>query len=442
MKTNISFKAINTLAVPATIAGIAEPLLSLTDTAIVGNIPVNGLESLAAAGIVGSFLSTLIWILGQTQSAISALVSQHLGAGKINEVTSLPAQAIFFNLVISFIILVPCLVFAETIFTALEASGTILAYCISYFKIRIWGFPLTLFTFAVFGVFRGLQNTLYPMLIAIIGALLNIVLDIILVFGVDDLISPMHLEGAGYASLIAQAVMAILAGVLLVKKTKISLQLRLPLHPKLGTLALMSANLFIRSFALNFALLLAVKEATRLGDSSIGAHTIAINLWLFSAFFIDGYATAGNILGGKLLGEKNYTNLWALTKKVSLYGLLISLVLAGLSVLFYAPIGSLFSNNPDVLSKFNGMFFMLIIALPINAIAFILDGLFKGLGEMKFLRNVLLFSTFIIFVPIIFISRALSLNLVGIWLAFLGWMLARGFILIYQFRKKYRPIQV
>lgn len=442
MKTNISFKAINTLAVPATIAGIAEPLLSLTDTAIVGNIPVNGLESLAAAGIVGSFLSTLIWILGQTQSAISALVSQHLGAGKINEVTILPAQAIFFNLVISFIILVPCLVFTETIFTALEASGTILAYCISYFKIRIWGFPLTLFTFAVFGVFRGLQNTLYPMLIAIIGALLNIVLDIILVFGVDDLISPMHLEGAGYASLIAQAVMAILAGVLLVKKTKISLQLRLPLHPKLGTLALMSANLFIRSFALNFALLLAVKEATRLGDSSIGAHTIAINLWLFSAFFIDGYATAGNILGGKLLGEKNYTNLWALTKKVSVYGLLISLVLAGLSVLFYAPIGSLFSNNPDVLSKFNGMFFMLIIALPINAIAFILDGLFKGLGEMKFLRNVLLFSTFIIFVPIIFISRAFSLNLVGIWLAFLGWMLARGFILMYQFRKKYRPMPV
>ena len=76
----ISFKSINKLAIPATIAGIAEPLLSITDTAIVGNIPVDGVESLAAAGIVGSFLSMLIWILGQTRSAISAIISQYLGA--------------------------------------------------------------------------------------------------------------------------------------------------------------------------------------------------------------------------------------------------------------------------------------------------------------------------------------------------------------------------
>ncbi|MGB5205372.1 MAG: MATE family efflux transporter, partial [Eudoraea sp.] len=54
MKTVVSFKTINSLAIPATIAGIAEPVLSITDTAIVGNIPTYGLESLAAVGIVGS----------------------------------------------------------------------------------------------------------------------------------------------------------------------------------------------------------------------------------------------------------------------------------------------------------------------------------------------------------------------------------------------------
>ena len=84
------------MAIPATIAGIAEPILSITDTAIVGNIPVDGVEALAAVGIVGSFLSMLIWILGQTRSAISAIISQYLGAGKLEEVHTLPAQAIFF----------------------------------------------------------------------------------------------------------------------------------------------------------------------------------------------------------------------------------------------------------------------------------------------------------------------------------------------------------
>ena len=81
--TDISFKRIQQLAIPAIISGIAEPVLSATDAAVVGNIKEFGIESLAAVGIVGSFLSALIWILGQTRSAISTIVAQNLGAGKI-----------------------------------------------------------------------------------------------------------------------------------------------------------------------------------------------------------------------------------------------------------------------------------------------------------------------------------------------------------------------
>ena len=101
MSTIISFKNINKLAIPAIISGIAEPILSAMDTAVVGNIPVNGTESLAAVGIVGSFLSALIWILAQTRAAISAIISQYLGAGKLDEVKTLPAQAIVFNIGLS-----------------------------------------------------------------------------------------------------------------------------------------------------------------------------------------------------------------------------------------------------------------------------------------------------------------------------------------------------
>jgi hypothetical protein len=77
----------------------------------------------------------------------------------------------------------------------------------------------------------------------------------------------------------------------------------------------MSLNLFVRAIALNVALILAVREATALGDRFIGAHTIAINLWLFAAFFIDGFAAAGNSMGGKLLGAGDYNGLWTLAKK-------------------------------------------------------------------------------------------------------------------------------
>ncbi|MCK0158797.1 MATE family efflux transporter [Cellulophaga sp. F20128] len=440
MKTIVNFKNINKLAIPATIAGIAEPLLSITDTAIVGNIPEFGLESLAAAGIVGSFLSMMIWILGQTRSAISAIISQYLGAGRITEVKSLPAQAIFFNILLSIVLLLSTIFVIEEIFMLLEAKGKILELCVAYYSIRVWGFPLTLFTFAVMGIFRGLQNTYWPMFIALVGAVLNIILDFIFVYGIEGVLAPMYLEGAAWASLIAQGVMALMAFVLLVVKTDISLSLRFPFHPELGRLVVMSLNLFVRALALNTALILAVREATSLGDRYIGAHTIAINIWLFSAFFIDGYGAAGNIMGGKLLGEKEYDNLWKLAKKIMQYGLIVSVILMVLGFVFYYPMGRMFSNEAIVLETFYSVFFILILGLPMNAVAFIFDGLFKGLGEMKYLRNTLLVATFLGFIPTLYLSKYLGWGFSGIWIAFGVWMLIRGGALIFKFRAKFRPL--
>lgn len=440
MKTAVSLRTINKLAIPATIAGIAEPVLSITDTAIVGNIPTDGMESLAAAGIVGSFLSMLIWILGQTRSAISAIVSQYLGAGRLEAVKDLPAQAIFFNIILSIILLLSTVFVVEEIFLLMNASGKILEFCISYYGIRVWGLPFTLFTFAVMGIFQGLQNTFLPMLIAMSGAVLNIVLDLVLVYGIPDLLPAMHLEGAAWASLISQGVMALMAFLFLVRRTDISLVPGFPVHPELGRLLLMSLNLFVRALALNVALVLAVREATALGDHYIGAHTIAINLWLFAAFFIDGYAAAGNIMGGRLLGARDYDGLWALAGRIVRYGSMVSFFLMGLGLLFYEPLGLLFSKEPLVLQAFYAIFLIVILGLPINSIAFVFDGIFKGLGEMRYLRNVLLTATFLGFVPVLYLGKTMGLGLYGIWIAFTVWMLIRGGALVWKFRRKFLPL--
>lgn len=440
MKTEISLRSINKLAIPATIAGIAEPVLSITDTAVVGNIPTDGLESLAAVGIVGSFLSMLIWVLGQTRSAISSIISQYLGAGLLTEVRSLPAQAIYFNILLSIVVLLGTIFVIDDIFMLLNASGKILDYCVDYYSIRVWGFPLTLFVFAVMGIFRGLQNTFWPMIIAATGALLNIILDFMFVYGVKGLIPAMHLEGAAWASLISQGVMAAMAIILLIRKTDIPLKLRFPLHPELGRLVRMSLHLFVRTVALNVALILAVREAAALGDRYIGAHTIAINLWLFAAFFIDGYSAAGNSMAGKLLGAKDYDGLWSLAKQTIRYGIVVSLILMLFGVLFYRPLGQVFSNEVVVLETFYTIFFIVILALPMNTIAFVFDGIFKGLGEMKYLRNVLLLATFAGFIPALYISQYFGLGLYGIWIALTVWMVIRSSALVWKFRRKFRPL--
>ena len=185
---------------------------------------------------------------------------------------------------------------------------------------------------------------------------------------------------------------------------------------------------------------MAVREATSLGKEYIAAHTIAINLWLFSAFFIDGYGAAGNILGGRLLGAKKYKKLWVLTKRVNLYNLVVSLLLVVSGLFLYNHLGLLFTKDALVLSTFYGVFFIVLISQPFNALGFTFDAIFKGLGEMKYLRNILIGSTLFGFIPALLIGNYFDLKLKGIWIALVVWIAFRAIALMIKFKLKYYPL--
>ena len=437
--SKISFGKINKLAIPAIISGIAEPLLSITDTAIVGNINLNPTEALAAVGIAGSFISAIVWILAQTRSAISAIIAQYFGAGKVDKILNLPAQIIAINILLSLFIYVLTIFFVENIFELYNASGLILDQAVSYYKIRALGLPFTLFVFSVFGVFRGLQNTFWPMVISILGTALNIGLDFVLVFGIEGYIPAMNVEGAAWASIIAQGVMALLAFVLVLKKTPFSFRLRFPLNVEIKRLLSLSFNLIIRTISLNIALYMANAYATKYGAHYIAAQTIAFQIWLFFAFFIDGYSSVGNIMSGKFLGQKNYVQIWNLSKQLNTYTIAISFFLGVICFSFYGPIGRLFSKDPEVLSLFSSIFWIVILMQPINAITFVFDGIFKGLAEAVTLRNTLLAATFLGFVPSLLLGDYFDLKLYAIWIAFTVWMVLRGGILLVIFNKTFLP---
>lgn len=440
--SKVSFKEINKIAIPAIIAGIAEPLISLTDIGIIGNVDKDPVEALAAAGIVGSFLSAIIWIVAQTKTAISALVSQHLGGNRLHAVKTLVPQAIYFNLLLSFLIYIITAYFARYIFSAYNAEGEVLNYAASYYRIRALGYPLTLVTFAIFGVFRGLQNTLWAMKCSLTGAFLNVGLDYIFVYGIDGVIPAMHLEGAAYASLIAQAVMFLMALYFFFTKTPFGLRLSTKINPQLKGLLLMSANLFVRTAALNFAIYLANAYATDYGKNYIAAQSILMNIWLFFSFFIDGYANAGNAISGRLLGARDYKRLWHLSVDISKYAIVIAIILMSLCAVFYDEIGLIFSKEASVLVLFSSVFWMVLLMQPVNAIAFMFDGIFKGLGEAKYLRNVLLGATFLGFTPVLLVSDYFGMKLYAIWIAFFVWMLIRSSALVIKFRRKYLKKEV
>ena len=440
MTNSVKISDIQKLAIPALISGIAEPILSITDTIIVGNMDENATISLGAVGIVGSFISMLIWVFGQTRSVIASIIAQAFGQKKLEEVKDLPAQGILIIIFSSFLIILLTYFNSEGLFKFYNASGNLLKFCVEYFNIRVWGLPFTLLTIGIFGIFRGLQNTYYPMIIAIVGTILNIVLDIILVYGVEGFINPMFIQGAAYASLIAQISMAFLAVILLYKKTNIKLAVKFPFNPKIKSFMQMFGNLVIRTASLNVTLYFCNAFATKYGDEFIAAYTIAINLWFLVAFLIDGYSSAGTILSGKLYGEKSYGVLMKFGNDLTKIGVKIGIIMCIIGFIFYYPLGRIFNNDPVVLQEFYNVFWIVLAMLPLCSIAFIFDGLYKGLGWMKDLRNVLLFSTFIIFVPFVILFDHYELGLHGIFYAFTLWILSRSIPLIIKFRKTFNKL--
>ena len=278
------------------------------------------------------------------------------------------------------------------------------------------------------------------MLIAISGAVLNVLFDWILVYGVEGWIPAMNVKGAAYASVISQIVMAILAGYFLLKKTSISLRFVLPFNKEIPRLIKMVFDLFLRTIALNAALIFAVYKATSYGTDALAAYGIGIQLWLFGAFFIDGYSSAGNILSGRLLGAKEYDTLLKLGEKLIIYGLFTGVFLAGIGFLFYNFIGEIFIKDTAVLRSFYDIFWIILVMQPICAITFIFDGMFKGMGYTAFLRNLLLLSTLLVFIPSLLIFDAYNYKLLGVWFTFSLWMIARGMPLLVKFRIKFLPL--
>jgi multidrug resistance protein, MATE family len=432
---HISMKEVNRLALPAIAAGIAEPIIALIDTAFIGHI---GTSALGGIGIGSSLFLLFVWVMSQTKSAISAIVSRHYGAGTLDSIRGLIPQALITVFLVGLFVWFFTDFFSIQLLELYSAKGDVLKAANSYFSIRCIGFPIVLSTFTIFGIFRGMQNTSWAMYISISAALLNVILDYALIFGIEGVIAPMGVEGAAWASLMAQVAMLIASIYMLLKHTPFKLRTFGDLHPEYRNLLGLSSGFIIRTLALNVTYFLANRYATVHGDAQLAAHTIAMNIWLFSAFFIDGYANAGNALSGRLLGRGDTKELFSVGMKLMWLSMGIAALLSLVYLLMYPWMGGFFTQDPLVISLFGSMFWIVIISQPLNAIAYSFDGIFKGLGNAQYLMKILLSATFLGFIPMLLLSDAMSWGLKGIWSAMIIFMAVRAVSLLWKFNTLYR----
>ena len=422
---------------PAIISGIAEPIIALSDTHFAGHI---GPHDLAAVGIGSSFFLLVLWVLAQTRSAVLAVVARYYGEGRLDDVRDLVPIATWMNVGLGLLFFAVTVPFAGHIFALYNPDPIVLEKAVDFFRLRAIGFPIALSVFAMTGAFRGIQNMRWSMWISVIGASVNLALNPILIFGWGP-IHAMGINGSAIASVIAQSCMCVVAVYVMLTRTPFSLFPTGLYHSELLPLLRNSGNLFARTIALNACYFFGNRFASGFGVAYIGAHSIAMQIWLFSAFFIDGYAAAGSVIAGRLNGERDWTQLHRVSWQVVRVTVFIA---AGLSVLYivgYSHIGSWFTHDPEVLGLFNSVFWMVILTQPINAVAFAWDGIYKGIAASAALRNALIVATFGVFIPTVYICASFGWKLHGVWLAFLLWMIIRAVWLTIAFERKFSPMR-
>ncbi len=189
----LSKKEINSLAIPAILFNITEPLIGLADTAIIGQLSENATLAQGGVGLSAGLIATLIWGFAQMRTSLSAIISRHFGSKQLNKVQSLIPQTLLLTLLTGLIIALSISYYYSEVALFLYGDIEQLTYEFSkeYFIIRSVGLPISLLIALFFGIFRGFQNTKWAMYISIVGGLINILLDYIFVLGWNNVINPM-----------------------------------------------------------------------------------------------------------------------------------------------------------------------------------------------------------------------------------------------------------
>jgi MATE family multidrug resistance protein len=416
------------------LSNITVPLLGMVDTGVTGHL--ENAVYLAAVAIGSTIFGFLYSGVNFLRMGTTGITAQRFGADDDDGLRVALGQALVVSTTIATILILLQAPLKALAMTLLGPDPEVAGYASQYFSIRIWSAPATLANYALIGWFIGLQNARIPLYIVLVINLTNILLDLIFV-----LVLGMKVDGVAAASVIAE-----FAGVATGAAFAVAELRRRGGHLAVSHLTTLkeyteffsiNANLFIRTMALMFAFGFVTAAGARMGGVILAANAILINLLHLLAFALDGLAHAAEALVGKATGARNRSALQRsvqLTMKWSLYFAI------GFSVLFWVA-GPLFvrilTNIPEVIDT-TLQYLPWMVAAPVIAFwAYLYDGVFVGATRAREMRNSMVASTFLVFVPAWFALRFLGNH--GLWLAFMIFMASRGISMHFYYRLRVLP---
>lgn len=395
------------LAVPALGDLISEPLYLLADTAIVGHL---GTGALAGVAVASTILATGFAFFIVLAYGTTAAVARAVGAGDERAAANHTVAALWLAVSVGVLLGALGYLFAEPLVAAFALDPAVVADGATYLRLSALGGPAILVSLVCSGFLRGHQDTRTPFVVTLGANTANLLLELVLVFGLD-----LGVAGSAVSTVVCQYGAA-LAFCLLVLP-RLTGSPRKPRAAAMRAVASTSGALLIRTAALRAALLAATVVAARIGTTALAAYQVGFGVLGFLALALDAFAIAAQALVGRHLGGGDTASARAASRRMVTLGIYSGLVLAVALGLLRYPVAHLFSSDPAVVSA-AAMSLLVVAALqPLNGYLFVLDGVLIGAGDHRFLAWAGIVVNVIVFVPAVLAVLPLGAGLAGLWAA-------------------------
>ena len=379
---------------------------------------------IGAIALGGTIFSVLYSFFSFLRAGTTGFTAQSFGANDISEVSYSLYRSVTIAIFAFLIILSLQNPIARLSLTLLDGGDEVEKLAITYFFVRIWAAPANMLLYCLNGWFIGMQNTKIPMAIAIIINVLNIAFSVFFV-----VVLKQDVVGVALGTVIAQYCGLATALIFIFTKYKSHL-IKIDLHilldiNKLKKFFKVNTDLMIRSILLVLTIAFFTNQSAKLGDNILSINMILLQFFYIFSYFTDGFAYAGEALVGKFIGARDAKNLRSVVLHLFKWGAYICMPFAILYALFPTPFVIMISDQPAIIEQIRPYYIYMALIPLITFAAFLWDGIYIGATASKAIRNTMIISSILIFLPMWYFLMPLYGNH-GLWIAFLGFMLARG----------------
>lgn len=421
MHINQGNRRILQIAVPSIVSNITVPLLGLIDVSIVGHL--GSAAYIGAIAVGGMLFNIIYWIFGFLRMGTSGMTSQALGQRNLDEVTRLLLRSVGVGLLIALCLMLLQYPIQKAAFTFIRTSEEVQRLATLYFRICIWGAPAMLGLYGFAGWFIGMQNSRFPMYIAITQNVVNIAASLCFVF-----LLGMKVEGVALGTLIAQYAGFFMALLLWLRYYG---QLRRRICWKglwqkqaMQRFFRVNRDIFLRTLCLVAVTLFFTSAGAAQGEVVLAVNTLLMQLFTLFSYIMDGFAYAGEALAGRYIGAGNRPELHRTVRRLFGWGIGLSVAFTLLYALGGQAFMGVLTNEASVIHEADTYFYW-VLAIPLAGFsAFLWDGIFIGATATR----QMLYAMFVASVSFFILYYSLH-HLLGnhaLWLAFIVYLALRG----------------